>query len=131
MITCFLVLDNVVDNLKMMASVSGRTVINIFDSDPLLRRQSPQELIAYVHSCPTPIPEEYSSDVGVPEGHVRILKRPAEYTYKNTHTKAFRPDDPIAHQKSRAEQLHNIEINLRRRNAQLDTSAPRFVNFEY
>lgn len=121
--------------LKLMASVSGRTVINIFDSDRILRKYTPQSLINYArHSTASKAPD-YNSDVRVPEGVLKILKRPADYTYKNTATRAYRPDDPIAHQKSRAEQLHNIEINLRRRNAQFSGSSfsvdQRFVNFEY
>jgi hypothetical protein len=109
----------------MMASVSGRTVVNIFDSEPIFKKYSPMELMKFIAAFPLKDNQTYKPDVAVPVGALKIMKRPPEYTYKNTLIKAYRPDDPVLVQKNRSEQLHSIESNLRRR-----VYDYKFVNFE-
>jgi hypothetical protein len=111
--------------VKLMASVSGRTVVNIFDSHPLFLKNSPIQLLEYMQKCSNFPGDEFHDDVRIPEGSTKILRRPPDYTFKNSVTRAHRTDDPVAIQKSRAEQLHHVEACIR------GSLESKYVNYDY
>lgn len=115
-----------IGQVKLMTMISGRPVINIFDLKPILISCSISTYCQYINNQQHSQSNIYSANP-VPNGSIRILKRPAEYTYKCTVTKTLRPDDPFAIQKARSEQQHNIEENLRKS----AFTERKYVNYEY
>lgn len=120
-----------VDRVKRMSNISGRTTINVFDSEPIFARYSPLQLLEFMKVSPGLAESSYHNEIVVHEGSVNILKRPLDYTYKDTVTRALRSDDPVAIQKSRAEQLHNVEASIRCRTELFGPEQQKFVNFDY
>lgn len=131
-------LEAKVKRLREMAIVSGRTTVNIFDTEPLLKQYRTSHLISYLYSRHSRESEEKGDSHKPPtqrqeavtkQATVRVIKRPPDYTFKRTATRAYRPDDPLGMQRARADQQHHVEEALRR-HADREGLFPSFVNYD-
>ena len=124
-------IEDSVGKIKFMASVSGRDFVNIFDFKAILSSHySTRELISFIQKTHPVSFETFKGEIGSPQGVVKVNKKPPEYTYKNTKVKAFRPEDPVAVQKSITQQRHCVEALIRKRLSTFYPNDVKFVNFE-